>query len=81
MPESARWLLANGKQEKAVKILKKLARENGVNMSKQHMLDLLGNEFQNESQLKVEEGPKASIFDLFKHKAILKKSMIIMMLW
>lgn len=76
-----RWLLANGKKDKAVKILKKVANVNGVDMSKQDILDVLGTEFESKPEIEAEGTPKASFFDLFKHPVILKRSIIVMLLW
>lgn len=81
MPESIRWLLTNGKQERAVKIIQKVCRVNGVDMSSKEIIEIL--ECDNEDKPIVQNNnlPKASFFDLFKHPVILKRSIIIMLLW
>lgn len=81
MPESVRWLLANGQQEKAVKILQNVCRVNGVDMSSEDIIDVLECNFESEPMVQDNELPKASFFDLFKHPVLLKRSIIIMLLW
>jgi hypothetical protein len=81
MPESIRWLLTNGKQEKAVEIIQKVCRVNGVDMSSKDIIEILDNDFEDKPVVQNDNLPKASFFDLFKHPVILKRSIIIMFLW
>lgn len=81
IPESVRWLLANGQQEKAVEILQKVCRVNGVDMSSKDIHDVLECNFEDKPTVEDNGFPKASFFDLFKHPVLLKRSVIIMLLW
>jgi len=81
IPESVRWLLANGKQEKAVKILQKVCSVNGVDISDKDIIEVLECDFEKKPIALADAQPKASFFDLFKHPVILKRSIIIMLLW
>ncbi|VVC43321.1 Major facilitator superfamily domain,Major facilitator, sugar transporter-like [Cinara cedri] len=81
IPESVRWLLTNGKQEKAVEILQKVCRVNDVEMSKKDIIDVLERNSVDQPVAQNYNLPKASFFDLFKHPVILKRSIVIMLLW
>ncbi|XP_050525745.1 organic cation transporter protein [Daktulosphaira vitifoliae] len=82
MPESVRWLLANDKKEEAVKLLKKIARVNGVDMSSSDVLNILNNDDEEEkAEIHEEEKQKATFFDLFRHPAIRNRSFLVMLLW
>ncbi|KAL5233280.1 hypothetical protein ACI65C_000690 [Semiaphis heraclei] len=81
IPESVRWLLTNDKQERAVKILQKVCKVNGVEMSGKEIIEILECDFEKKPTVQSDTQPKASFLDLFKHPAILKRSIIIMLLW
>jgi len=82
IPESVRWLLANGKQDKAIEILHKVCQVNGVDMSSKDIANVLECDFEDKSVVHHSDNlPKASFFDLFKRPVILKRSVIIMLLW
>lgn len=81
IPESVRWLLANDKQEKAVKIIQKVCRVNSVDISDKDIIEILESDSEKKSTVQLDTQPKASFFDLFKHPVILKRSIIIMLLW
>ncbi|XP_026805656.1 organic cation transporter protein [Rhopalosiphum maidis] len=81
IPESVRWLLTNGKQERAVKIIQKVCRVNGVDISDKDIVEILECDIEKKPIVQADAQPKASFFDLFKHPVILKRSIIIMLLW
>ncbi|XP_050421086.1 organic cation transporter protein-like [Adelges cooleyi] len=82
IPESVRWLIANGKQERAVKIMTKLARVNGVDISSTDLANVMNTDVEgNKTTGQSEEKSKASFFDLFKYPVIRNRSCIIMLLW
>lgn len=83
MPESVRWLLINGKQESAIKILQKICRVNNVDMSTKDIIDLLEcNSVENHlKQANANDLPKASIINVIKCPVILKRSIILMLIW
>jgi len=75
------WLLTNGKQERAVKILQKVCRVNGVDISGKDIIEILECDVEKKPTVQTDAQPKASFFDLFKHPVIFKRSIIIMLLW
>ncbi|CAB3375688.1 Hypothetical predicted protein [Cloeon dipterum] len=79
IPESARWLLAKGRDAEAEKILKKVAKVNGIDLS-DGTLDKFLRDSQQEGD-KSEETRQASIFDLFKYPNLRRNSLIIFFLW
>ncbi|XP_025192491.1 organic cation transporter protein [Melanaphis sacchari] len=81
IPESVRWLLTNGKLERAVKILHKVCRVNGVDISDKDIIEILECDFEKKPLVQTDAQPNTSFFDLFKHPVILKRSIIIMLLW
>jgi len=76
-----RWLLTNGKQEKAVKILQTVCRVNEVDLSSKDITNILESNMEENPVGQANDLPKAIFIDLFKHTVILKRSIIIMLLW
>ncbi|XP_013105063.2 carcinine transporter [Stomoxys calcitrans] len=79
VPESARWLVSQGKIDKSIEILKKLAKSNRRDVSEQT--------FQNfrESCLKLqqeeEQNSSYSILDLFKTPRLRRTTIILVFVW
>jgi len=73
--------LTNGKQEEAVKILEVVCRVNGADMSSKDIISVLESNTEEKPAVQSNDLPKATFIDLFKHPVILKRSIIIMLLW
>lgn len=77
IPESARWLLTKGKSEEAKDLLQKASKENGVEIPRE-TLNCLLNEHTDE---KTGLAEKASLFDLFRHPNLRRKSILLFFNW
>ncbi|XP_029955948.1 solute carrier family 22 member 13-like [Salarias fasciatus] len=71
LPESARWLLTQGRKEEAVKLIQRTAKMNGRNITK----DLLNN-LENKCQIK-----KGNVLDLFRIPYLRKRTLIMSCVW
>ncbi|XP_013001794.1 solute carrier family 22 member 13 isoform X2 [Cavia porcellus] len=71
LPESARWLLINGKIEKAKQLVQKAALLNRRELSAK-LLNQLAPE---------ETGPSGNVLDLFKHPYLRKVTLILIFVW
>ncbi|XP_013099687.2 beta-alanine transporter isoform X1 [Stomoxys calcitrans] len=79
LPESPRWLMAVNQPRKAAKILKVMARVNGIRVVP-NFISLVEQRFlsaQGPNQSAVSHG----ILDLFRTKNMLRKTMIITLIW
>ncbi|XP_069992151.1 organic cation transporter protein [Penaeus vannamei] len=82
LPESARWLLSQGRVEETVEILKKIARVNGRTIPDQVLDDLQKSAKQEtESASKDDEQKTASVLDLFRTPRLRKTTIAICLLW
>uniref|UniRef100_A0A672HLR9 Solute carrier family 22 member 13-like n=1 Tax=Salarias fasciatus TaxID=181472 RepID=A0A672HLR9_SALFA len=74
LPESARWLLTQGRKEEAVKLIQRTAKMNGRNITK----DLLNNvrTLENKCQIK-----KGNVLDLFRIPYLRKRTLIMSCVW
>ncbi|XP_026679607.1 organic cation transporter protein-like [Diaphorina citri] len=82
IPESARWLISKGRNEEAKLIIQAVAEENKVILEGFVLDGLLAPSPEEEEKLKAQnDGPKPSIFELFRHPNLFKKSVIIFFLW
>ncbi|KAK0182728.1 hypothetical protein PV327_000834 [Microctonus hyperodae] len=77
IPESARWLLTNGKDQEAKELLQRAARENGIEISSDSLNNLL-NENDGSS---TPDTKKASLLDLFRYPNLRRKSMLLFFNW
>ncbi|KAF5290282.1 hypothetical protein FQR65_LT11616 [Abscondita terminalis] len=78
IPESVRWLLTKGRIEEAKNIIRKAAKENNVTISDECLHELLS------SDVKITDDPKKrsnTILDVFKHRNILKRCLVIFFDW
>lgn len=84
LPESPRWLLANGRFPEAEKIMKKMARVNGKTLPANYMAGLR-RKFEVEKYMagKEDERPQRSygVLDLFKTPNLCRKTLIITFIW
>ena len=70
-PESARWLLSNGKREEALDILAKLAKRNKKELSKQTLYSL-----------EVDKGnQKGKLWQLFSTKTLIFRTLVLFINW
>ncbi|XP_064595129.1 organic cation transporter protein-like [Liolophura sinensis] len=69
IPESPRWLLANGRKEEVKKILDKAARVNKVRLPANLLDDPM------------EEAPKARLWQLFTHRTLCIRTLVIFLNW
>ncbi|XP_068617437.1 organic cation transporter protein-like [Battus philenor] len=75
IPESPRWLLATGKTEKAIKILKKIAKENNRNVSDiTEILATLPTKNDNEKL-------NLQFMDFVKSKNMKRKTLLLSIIW
>lgn len=82
LPESARWLLSQGRVGETVEILKKIARVNGRTIPDQVLDDLQKSAKQEtESASKDDEQKTASVLDLFRTPRLRKTTIAICLLW
>uniref|UniRef100_A0A1B0GPP7 Major facilitator superfamily (MFS) profile domain-containing protein n=1 Tax=Phlebotomus papatasi TaxID=29031 RepID=A0A1B0GPP7_PHLPP len=79
VPESARWLVSQGKIEKAIKILKKFEKINGKDVSPQIYKDF------SESCAKIQEeeaqSQSYSVLDLFRTPRLRKITIVLVLIW
>ncbi|KAF5290281.1 hypothetical protein FQR65_LT11615 [Abscondita terminalis] len=74
IPESIRWLLIKQRVEEAKRIVRDAAKENNVEIADEHLHALLRTDVnQKDSQ--------ASVLYIFKHRNILKRSLVIFFDW
>lgn len=79
VPESARWLVSQGKTEKAMKILRRLEKVNKRNVDPE-----VYKQFQNScEEIKKEEAESAnySIMDLFKTPRLRNTTLLLIVIW
>ncbi|KAF4533495.1 hypothetical protein B566_EDAN000980 [Ephemera danica] len=78
IPESARWLLTNGRDAKAREVLQKAAKENKVELDGD-LLDKFLGEIKTPEEKQAQ--PQASVIDLMRYPNLRRKSCIIFFLW
>ncbi|XP_078265378.1 solute carrier family 22 member 15-like [Rhinoraja longicauda] len=71
IPESPRWLYAQGRWSEAEQILESFAKKNGQQKS---MVSLKPTTAQN-------IGEKANVLDLFRHRILLERTLVLMFVW
>ncbi|KAK3778755.1 hypothetical protein RRG08_013026 [Elysia crispata] len=71
LPESPRWLLQRGKTEEAARILQSVANKNGVKLTEK---------FKSLEDVEI-EGDKESIWQMFTHRVLLTRSLIVFFNW
>ncbi|XP_050665032.1 organic cation transporter protein-like [Leptidea sinapis] len=80
VPESARWLLSQGKTDKALIIMKKFERIN-----KTHIPDKVLSEFTEATQKSFEESKADkrtySVFDIFRTPRLRKNALLLIVIW
>ncbi|XP_015043213.2 organic cation transporter protein [Drosophila pseudoobscura] len=79
VPESARWLVAQGKVDKAISILKKLERRNGRQVpaqTYQHFADSCRRMREQEAQ-----NGSYSVLDLFKSPRLRRTTLLLIVIW
>ncbi|XP_068227579.1 beta-alanine transporter isoform X2 [Palaemon carinicauda] len=84
LPESPRWLLANGRLEEAEKIMKKMARVNRKQLPENYMANLRRkHEIEKYMTGKEDEKVKRSygVRDLFRTRNLCRKTSIITFIW
>uniref|UniRef100_A0A182T0M2 Major facilitator superfamily (MFS) profile domain-containing protein n=1 Tax=Anopheles maculatus TaxID=74869 RepID=A0A182T0M2_9DIPT len=79
IPESARWLLSNGRPAEAITLIEKVARCNKVTVPPE-ALEKLREEDKAQQQEDTNE-PKPSLLDIFKHPNLRRKAMLIFFDW
>ncbi|XP_018332150.1 organic cation transporter protein isoform X2 [Agrilus planipennis] len=77
IPESARWLVSKNRVPEAVKLIQKAAKENKVNVSDQHIEMLLKDDIRSKDP----NVKTATIFDVFRHPNLRRRSLIIFFDW
>ncbi|XP_065200296.1 beta-alanine transporter [Planococcus citri] len=81
MPESPRWLLATGRYQRAIVVLKKIAKHNGTELKDEH-LSQLKKGFEGEKQdYLLKKSKQYGVRDLFIRKTLRKKTLIITFIW
>ncbi|XP_014247403.1 organic cation transporter protein isoform X2 [Cimex lectularius] len=80
IPESVRWQLTKGKTEEARDTLAAVAKENKKHLDENLVNDLFA-QTEAERKSNISKGEKPSLFDLFKHKNLRQKSLVIFFLW
>ncbi|KAG8233990.1 hypothetical protein J437_LFUL014451 [Ladona fulva] len=86
MPESPRWLLANGRYEEAEKVLLKMAKVNGKSLPANYILQLK-QKYQAKQQSCDDAGGKENtrrrygVSDLFRTPNLRRKTLIITFIW
>ncbi|XP_050069262.1 organic cation transporter protein-like [Anopheles maculipalpis] len=79
IPESARWLLSNGRPAEAITLIEKVARCNKVTVPPEALEKL--REEDKAQQLEETNEPKPSLLDIFKHPNLRRKAMLIFFDW
>lgn len=79
LPESPRWLMAVNQPRKAAKVLKVMARVNGINVVP-NFVDLVEQRFKSACGPS-QTVPSHGILDLFRTKNMFRKTMIITLIW
>ncbi|KAF5290279.1 hypothetical protein FQR65_LT11613 [Abscondita terminalis] len=77
IPESARWLLTKGRIEEAKTIVRAAAKENNVKISEDHLHALLSPDVKEKDS----KENSATVLDIFKHRKILIRSLVIFFDW
>ncbi|KAF5303703.1 hypothetical protein FQR65_LT00847 [Abscondita terminalis] len=77
IPESIRWLLIKGRIEEAKKIVGVAAKENKVNIPDDHLHCLLSSDLKNRNSKEY----SATVLDIFKHRKLVKTSLILFFDW
>ncbi|KAI9582666.1 hypothetical protein GQX74_011883 [Glossina fuscipes] len=82
LPESPRWLLAVNQPERAAKILKSMARVNGVPLPS-NFANTLAERFQKSQSIKSADSSSSTfgLLDLFRTKNMRHKTLIITLIW
>ncbi|XP_015589763.1 organic cation transporter protein isoform X2 [Cephus cinctus] len=76
IPESARWLLTKGRHQEAKDILQKASLENGVELPRDTLDDLLSSDSESTPDVR-----KPSLFDLFRYPNLRRKSILLFFNW
>lgn len=79
VPESARWLAATGQHDAALEILQRAAKHNNTTMSEQSYA-ILRKSCDGNKERK-ENGNSESVFDIFKHKTLIIRSIVLAFCW
>ncbi|KAH8270129.1 hypothetical protein KR018_004307 [Drosophila ironensis] len=79
VPESARWLVSQGKVDKAIGILKKLEKGNGRNVSAQTYQDF-ANSCRRMQEQEAQNG-SYSVLDLFKSPRLRRTTLLLIVIW
>ncbi|KAK4872796.1 hypothetical protein RN001_014825 [Aquatica leii] len=77
IPESPRWLLTKGRIEEAKKIVRTAAKENNVKIPEDDLHMLLSPDVKSLDSAE----KSATVLDIFKHRSILKRSLVIFFDW
>ncbi|KAH8259314.1 hypothetical protein KR026_002200 [Drosophila bipectinata] len=79
VPESARWLVSQGKVDKAIGILKKLEHRNGRNVPPQTYQDFANSCRRMQEQ--EEQNGSYSVLDLFKSPRLRRTTLLLIVIW
>ncbi|CAL4095430.1 unnamed protein product [Meganyctiphanes norvegica] len=81
LPESARWLLTQGRVEETIIILKRIAHVNGKTIPEKMLKDLQESTEADVSESMEEESQSVTMFDLLKSPRLRRTTIAISLLW
>lgn len=80
LSESLRWLLVNRKHKEAIKVVKKAAKLNGINIS-QRTFDIIGEKCKNEIAVNDQNKCGESLIDVLKNPSLFMRFLICIICW